>query len=232
MRLNRFLRSQCSLSRKAVRSLLAEGRVEVDGCRVMDGEQHVTSFSTISLDGEVLQTGKPCYLMLNKPAGIVSATQHPQHSTVIDLIALELREGLHLAGRLDLNTTGLVLLSNDGLWTKRVTRPELKVDKVYLVETEQPVTQEYVETFSQGIYFSFEDLTTAPATLQLLESHRCRLTLSEGRYHQVKRMFGYFDNRVTALHRERIGAIVLDPQLSPGEYRSLTDAEIASVGVL
>lgn len=97
------------------------------------------------------------------------------------------------------------------------------------MRTERPITEEYVEVFARGMYFAYENLTTLPAELQLLDSHNARLTLYEGRYHQVKRMFGHFRNRVLDLHRERMGEIVLDPALAPGEYRPLSPAEIASV---
>ena len=122
-----------------------------------------------------------------------------------------------------------MLLSNDGHWSRRITLPEQRKPKVYRVDTEQPISEDYIEVFARGLYFAYEDLTTLPAQLELLGSHRARLTLYEGRYHQVKRMFGHFRNRVVALHREQMGEIHLDPNLAPGQYRALTAAEIASV---
>jgi 16S rRNA pseudouridine516 synthase len=146
---------------------------------------------------------------------------------VLDLIEEPDKADLHIAGRLDFNTTGLMLLTNDGQWSRRLTLPGNKLPKVYLVETAEPIGPEYVATFARGIYFAFEDLTTQPAHLELLGSCSARLTLTEGRYHQVKRMFGHFRNRVTALHRESIGPIRLDPALHPGQYRPLRSEEIA-----
>ncbi|WP_426416448.1 pseudouridine synthase [Aestuariirhabdus sp. LZHN29] len=229
MRLVNFIKKQCELGRPAARGLIAAGRVWVDGNQQRDGGFRVTPYNSIALDGELLQRGTPCYLMLHKPEGVVSATRHPDHTTVVDLVPAELRAGLHLAGRLDITTTGLLLLTNDGFWSKQLSRPENKVAKVYRVATEYPITAEYVQQFAAGIYFGYEDMVTAPAHLELLGECLARLTLHEGRYHQVKRMFGYFDNPVRALHRERIGELVLDPALAPGEYRPLTAAEISAL---
>lgn len=228
MRLDRFLSKRPDFNRQQVRQLLLAGRVAVDGQTERDGLREINGFNRIELDGQQLQAGEPArYLMLHKPAGVVSATHDPQHRTVLDLLPEAAREGLHIAGRLDGNTTGLLLLTNDGQWSRRLTLPGSKLPKVYHVETAEPIGAEYVETFARGIYFAFENLTTLPARLELLGSHSARLTLVEGRYHQVKRMFGHFRNRVTRLHRESIGPIFLDATLQPGEYRPLTTAEIA-----
>jgi 16S rRNA pseudouridine516 synthase len=228
MRLDRFLSKHPEFSRQDVRRLLLAGRVRVDGQPIDDGRREVNDFNRIELDERVLQPGRPArYLMLHKPAGCVSATRDPQHRTVLDLLPESERADLHIAGRLDGNTTGLLLLTNDGQWSRRLTLPGSKLPKVYYVETAEPIGAEYVETFARGIYFAFEDLTTQPAHLELLGERSARLTLTEGRYHQVKRMFGHFRNRVTALHRESIGPIHLDPDLQPGQYRSLSSEEIA-----
>lgn len=228
MRLDRFLSKRPEFNRQEVRHLLLAGRVRVDGRVIADGRSEINEFNRIELDQQLLQAGRPArYLMLHKPTGVVSATSDPQHRTVLDLLPEAERADLHLAGRLDGNTTGLLLLTNDGQWSRRLTLPGSKLPKVYRVETAEPIGAEYVETFARGIYFAFEDLTTLPALLEILDSHSARLTLVEGRYHQVKRMFGHFRNRVTRLHRESIGPIQLDPALPPGQYRPLTPAEIA-----
>lgn len=208
---------------------MAGGRVLVDSVVVTDPRGEIGQFSRVELDQKVLQATPAKYFMLYKPAGVVSATVHDEHRTVLDLLREDDRQGLHLAGRLDLKTTGLMLLTNDGLWSRRITQPEKSFDKVYRVETQDPVPAQAAEVFRQGIYFSYEDITTRPARLELIDSHTSRLILNEGRYHQVKRMFGYFDNEVINLHRESMGQIELDPQLEPGQYRALTRAEIESV---
>ncbi|WP_375739816.1 pseudouridine synthase [Pseudomonas boanensis] len=228
MRLDRFLSNLAEFSRLDARLLLAAGRVRVDGQTVTDGRSEVREFNRIELDDRLLQVGKPArYFMLYKPAGWVSATEHPEHPTVLDLLDEPDKHELHLGGRLDLTTTGLLLITNDGLWSRRLTQPERKQPKVYYVETEQPIGAEYAETFAQGLYFAFEDLTTLPAQLEILDTRAARLTLHEGRYHQVKRMFGHFRNKVVRLHRESVGPLKLDPDMQPGDYRSLTAEEVA-----
>ncbi|HBX55515.1 pseudouridine synthase [Pseudomonas sp. UBA2684] len=229
MRLDRFLSNLPQLNRQAARQLLASGRVRVDGQVSHDGHTEVRVFSQIELDEQLLQAGKAArYFMLHKPVGVVSATEHPEHRTVLDLLAEPDPADLHLAGRLDLNTSGLLLLTNDGQWSRRATAPTGEHPKVYLVDTEAPIDTAYVDVFAQGLYFRYEDLTTRPATLEILAPRHARLTLYEGRYHQVKRMFGHFQNKVIGLHRVSMGAIQLDPLLAPGQYRALTAAEIAS----
>ncbi|CAG8866717.1 Ribosomal small subunit pseudouridine synthase A [Pseudomonas fluorescens] len=230
MRLDRFLGNLPCFNRQQIRLLLAQRRVRVDGQFVADPHVDVRPFSRIEVDGEVLQDGHPArYLMLHKPAGCVSATQDPQHPTVLDLLPAGLRDDLHIAGRLDYNTTGLILLTNDGQWSRRLTQPSTKLPKVYHVETEGEIGAHYAEKFREGIYFAFEDLTTLPAELVLLGPRQARLTIIEGRYHQVKRMFGHFNNKVIGLHRESMGPLVLDPALAPGAFRPLTPDEVASI---
>lgn len=230
MRVDRFLSNLPRFNRQQVRLLLVERRVTVDGVAVSDPHHEVREFSCVCVDDEVLQVGKPTrYFMLHKPQGCVSATCDPQHPTVLDLLDVPDKDELHIAGRLDFNTTGLMLITNDGQWSRRLTQPQTKLPKVYLVQTEQDITPEYAVTFAAGLYFAFEDLTTQPAELELLGPRTARLSIIEGRYHQVKRMFGHFDNKVIGLHRERMGPLVLDDALAPGEYRALTDNEIRRV---
>lgn len=230
MRVDRFLSNLPCFNRKQVRLLLVERRVTVDGMAVSDPHHEVREFSQVCVDDEVLQTGKSArYFMLHKPQGCVSATSDPQHPTVLDLLDEPDTHDLHIAGRLDFNTTGLMLITNDGQWSRRLTQPQTKLPKVYLVETEQVIGPEYAVTFKAGLYFAFEDLTTQPAELELLGPTTARLGIVEGRYHQVKRMFGHFNNKVIGLHRERMGPLVLDAALAPGEYRALTDDEIRQV---
>ncbi len=227
MRLDRFLSNLPRFSRKDVRLALLAGRIKVDGKTVKDPLQDIREFSHVQLDDEVLQVGKPArYFMLHKPPGCVSATVDPQHPTVLDLLQEPDKQDLHIAGRLDFNTSGLMLITNDGQWSRRLTQPITKLPKVYDVQTEQEIGEHYIEKFVEGFYFAFEDLTTQPARLTILGSHRARLSIVEGRYHQVKRMFGFFNNKVLYLHRESMGPLALDPALEPGEYRPLRQDEI------
>ena len=227
MRVDRFLSNLPQFNRQQARLLLIEKRVRVDGQIVSDPHHDIREFSRVELDEQVLQAGKPArYFMLHKPPGCVSATQDPEHPTVLDLLNEADKHDLHIAGRLDFNTSGLMLITNDGHWSRHLTQPQTKLPKVYYVETEQDITNDYITRFEQGVYFAYEDLTTLPATLELLGPRSARLSIVEGRYHQVKRMFGYFDNKVVRLHRESIGPLMLDSRLAPGEYRALTSEEI------
>lgn len=227
MQLDRFILRNSHLSQRQIRRLIVDGRVLVNGVIQKNTLHGVNAFTHIQINNVVLQANTPRYFMLNKPAGVVSATCHPQHKTVVDLFPDYVRKELHLAGRLDFNTTGLMLLTNDGLWSKNLTRPERKIPKTYWLRTEKPITNDYVALFAKGMYFSYEGINIQPAQLILLTATTARLTIHEGRYHQIKRMFGHFNNKVTQLHRESIGAIYLDTQLGAGEYRVLSNVEIA-----
>jgi len=138
---------------------------------------------------------------------------------------------LHAAGRLDIDTTGLVLLTDDGQWSHRITSPRHHCEKTYRVTLESPISDDTAAQFTAGVQLHNEKSLTKPAQLEVITPTDVRLTLSEGRYHQVKRMFAAVGNRVIELHRERIGDIVLDEDLEPGEYRALTEDEIASIGL-
>ncbi len=229
VQLERFIKLKSRFSLRQVRDLILQGQVRVDGCTTTDTRHPVHAFTHVELEGQTLQKVTPRYIMLNKPQGMVSATSHPDHATVIDCIKEPYSVELHLAGRLDFNSTGLLVLSNDGQWSRKLTQPELKRAKTYLVTTEDPITTEYQKMFASGMYFKFEGISLQPASLDIISTHQARLTIYEGRYHQIKRMFGHFDNKVTSLHRESMGCICLDTSLKPGEYRHLSVAEVDSL---
>ena len=212
-----------------MRLLLAQGRVEVDGERASDVGHIITAFSHVSVDGKISQNRVRRYLMLNKPAGVVSATVDTQHTTVIDLLTQNYRAELHIVGRLDFNATGLVLLTNDGRWSQKISQPGSKLLKRYRVTVENPLTPEYVSEFQRGMYFSYEDITTRPAELTILSDYSAEVGLVEGRYHQLKRMFGRFDNKVLSIHRIAVGVLQLDDQLLAGQSRDLTVAEVGLI---
>lgn len=222
MKLDRFIARQSHRGRTEAHRLLAARRVKVNGAIITNGQHEIDRFCAIELDDAILQhPERALYLMLHKPAGYVSATTDAEHPTVLDLIDDPDQHTLHLVGRLDRSTTGLVLLTNDGRWSKALMEATNKVPKTYLVETAEPIAPEAVELFARGFYFHTEDITTLPAELVILNERTARLTLHEGRYHQVKRMFHRVQNRVTALHRERIGGIALPDDLSPGQWREV-----------
>jgi 16S rRNA pseudouridine516 synthase len=226
MRLDRFLTRSTDFTRHEVWQMLAAQRITVFGKIERDRHREISEFTEVALDGGILQNRRAVYLMLNKPAGYLSATSDPQHPTVIELLNDPLRHELHLAGRLDRASTGLLLLTNDGKWSRSVTEPEQEIDKIYRVTTRDPISDETSAIFQRGIYFAFEDLTTRPAELRIVNSHEAVLSIHEGRYHQVKRMFHAVGNKVLSLHRESIGPLVLDPNLAPGDSRPLTSEEI------
>lgn len=230
MKLTRVLSNRDGISRKQANALISSGRVTVNSEICRDPAREVDRFARVVLDGEEIRPGSRAhYLMLHKPAGYLSATTDTTHTTVMALIPPELHPGLHIAGRLDRASTGLLILSNDGLWSRRLTEPKIRIPKVYRVTTASPVSADTAERFAEGIWFEFEQLRTSPAQLECLGPREARVTIYEGRYHQVKRMFHAVGNRVTSLHRERMGTIVLDNNLPEGAWRPLTTEEVASV---
>lgn len=229
MKLDKFLKTYTNMSIQSARNAISQGIVRVNDVTIKDLQFKVGKFTRVCLAEAVIQDNTAHYFMLNKPAGVVSSTLHDEHLTVLDSISLAYKHELHLAGRLDFNTTGLIVLTNNGIWSRHLTQPEKKIPKVYSVETENPMTTDYIERFASGMYFPYENITLKPAKLEILSDYKARLTIYEGRYHQVKRMFGFYDNKVTVLHRESMGDIVLDKSLACGEFRQLTTSEIASV---
>ncbi|MBS8240934.1 pseudouridine synthase [Marinobacter lipolyticus] len=230
MKLSRILSNQNGVSRKQANRLIAAGLATVNGQVCTDAATEVDRFASVVVEGKTLQAGEPAiYLMLHKPAGYLSATEDDEHPTVMELLAPDLRPGLHIAGRLDRASTGLLILTNDGLWSRRLTEPRIKLPKIYRVSTAYPISPETAQRFAEGIWFNYEQLRTSPARLESLAATEARLTIYEGRYHQVKRMFHAVGNRVTALHREQMGAIRLDATLPPGAYRPLSRQETAGV---
>ncbi len=222
MKLDRLIAGHESMGRQASHLAIAGKRVRVDGVLVTDSHHPVDRFTQVALDDAVIQQAeRALYILMYKPAGILSATKDEQHPTVIDLIEDPDKHTLHIAGRLDRSTSGLVLLTNDGRWSKRLMAAEHKVPKVYRVETAEPIGGGAVEAFAQGFYFHTEDITTLPAELVILGERSARLTLHEGRYHQVKRMFHRVQNRVVALHRESVGSLALPEDMQPGQWRAL-----------
>ena len=220
-RLDRFIRKHTSIAMGAVRLLVAQQKIIVDGQPAQSIHQIIGEFTSVSLNGVNLQNNTARYIALHKPRGIVSATKDAKHSTVLDLLPQHERQGLHIVGRLDFNSTGLILLTNDGRWSKTINDEHKKVPKQYTVTVDKPITPDVIAAFHQGIYFSYENITTKPAGLKIISPFTAEVILTEGRYHQIKRMFGRFRNPVLALHRVSIGEIKLDDGLAPGESRSI-----------
>lgn len=228
-RLDRFIRKLTQKTPKEIRQLLLEKRIRIDGQIASTMNQQVTQFSVVCIDQHIIQYNVPIYLMLHKPKGVVSATKDNQHTTVIDLIHHERKHELHIAGRLDFNSSGLLLLTNDGNWSRRLSAPKNHIHKHYDVKLDKKVTPEYVAKFQEGVYFSYENITTRPAHLTITGDCTAQISLTEGRYHQIKRMFGFFQNQVLELHRVSIGHLSLDKNLKPGDSRLLTAEEVHAI---
>lgn len=228
-RLDRFIRKLTQKTPKEIRQLLLEERIRIDGKIASTMNQQVTQFSVVCIDQHVIQYNLPIYIMLYKPKGVVSATKDDQHTTVIDLIHHERKHELHIAGRLDFNSSGLLLLTNDGNWSRRLSSPKNQIRKHYCVQLDKKVTPEYVAKFQEGIYFAYENIITRPAYLTITDDYTAQISLTEGRYHQIKRMFGFFQNQVLELHRLSIGNLSLDKHLKPGDSRLLTFEEAHAI---
>ena len=206
MHLDRFLCKQADFSRKSVLKLLFQKQIKVNGVIADRRDFPVTEFCQIEISGKtIIPSSSARYFMMNKPAGILSATTDDIHTTALELLNDIDTSDLHIAGRLDRATTGLLIITNDGQWSKRLTElkdpTQKQIPKVYLVETAYAISPETAQRFAEGIYFSNEDFITSPAQIEMIDCCKARLTIYEGRYHQVKRMFAAVGNRVVNLHR-------------------------------
>ena len=230
MRLDKFIAENTGLTRSQATKAIRQSAVKINDEIVKNGATKVSQEDEIYFEDELLpwvEEGQ--YFMLHKPQGYVCSTDDPDHPTVLYFLDEPVAWKLHAAGRLDIDTTGLVLMTDDGQWSHRITSPRHHCEKTYLVTLESPVADDTAEQFAKGVQLHNEKDLTKPAVLEVITPTQVRLTISEGRYHQVKRMFAAVGNHVVELHRERIGGITLDADLAPGEYRPLTEEEIASV---
>lgn len=227
MRLDKFISHATGMPRDVAKRAVRKKSVTVNGETIKNAAQQVSPEDVITLNNRQIELRGPRYIMLHKPAGYVCATEDGDHPIVLDLLD-EDSAGLSIAGRLDLDTTGLVLLTDDGQWLHRVISPKRECHKVYEVQLQEPVSPETIEQFAQGILLRGEDKPTIPAECVSLPDNAAIVTLSEGRYHQVKRMFAACGNHVVALHRRQIGSVTLGADLPEGKFRDLTPEEVAS----
>lgn len=229
MRLDYYLANATTMSRKDAKQAISRGQVRVDGQPCRQSALHIVAGQQITLQGQPLLLPGDRYLMLNKPAGVVSATTDRDHLTVLSLLPAGQHSNLHVAGRLDIDTTGLVLLTTDGKWSHRITSPKVECGKIYRVELAEPMMAEAIQAIEAGLLLRNEVRKTRPARVVAVAETVIELAITEGRYHQVKRMMAAVGNHVVGLHRLQVGEIRLDPTLAPGESRPLTEQEIQSV---
>ena len=231
MRLDKFLCDSNIGTRSQVKEYIKKGQVTVNGQTTRKPETKVDEANdTIAFQGQSICYRKYAYYMLNKPEGVVSATDDNTAPTVVSLLAVPEQRALFPVGRLDKDTTGLLLLTNDGTLAHDLLSPKKHVDKTYLVTPQKPLSAEDIHRLESGLDIG-DDKPTAPAKAALTEDGNLLLTIHEGRFHQVKRMLQVIGNQVLRLERVRFGPLSLDPSLQRGEYRALTEEEIALLTV-
>lgn len=230
-RLDKIVAASGAGTRRQAREWIRHGRVTVDGRVVTDpGEKVAVGQATVTLDGEPLATG-PMTVMLNKPRGVITATADARHATVVDLLPEGWRRRLVPAGRLDRDTEGLLILTDDGDLCHRIISPRHGVEKEYVAEVDGPLPPGLAASFARGVVLD-DGYRTLPARLVPVRTEApgvARVTVTEGKYHQIKRMFAAHGLRVRALRRVRIGSLTLDPDLPPGGYRLLDEQERAAL---
>jgi len=230
MRLDRFLCETTDLTRSLAKKALHREEVQVDGEVIKNPATQVDASRRVTWNGEPLALVGLRYVILNKPTGVECSARRGLYPLVRELVDLPHVERLQTVGRLDVDTTGLVLLTDDGQWSHRVTSPKRRCGKVYRVTLAEPLEGEALDAavsqFAEGLWLEGEEKSTRPAELAMREPRVAELTLFEGKYHQVKRMFAAIGHHVQALHRESIGPLGLGT-LAPGEWRELSEAERA-----
>ena len=231
-RLDKLLASTGRWYRREAKALIKEGRVLVDGAPERSAEARADpAASLIQVDGEALSCGGYTYVMLHKPAGVLSATEDPRQGTVLDLLPKELRRrGLFPVGRLDKDTEGLLLLTNDGALAHRLLSPKNHVDKVYYARLDRPLGEADRAAFAQGMVLP-DGTQCRPAGLELIgDGSEVLVTLHEGKFHQIKRMTACRGSAVCYLKRIAMGPLRLDDGLEKGGFRPLTAEEVAKIG--
>lgn len=230
-RIDKLLSSTGRWSRREAKQLCRQGRVAADGVPVR-AEDKAPQGAALTVDGQSVELEQTVWLMLHKPAGLVSATEDPRQPTVLSLLPERYqRLGLFPVGRLDKDTEGLLLLTNDGALAHDLLSPKKHVDKVYYVETDGDLTPADGSAFASGITLA-GGYRCLPAGLKLLGGNRGEVTLREGKYHQIKRMLASLGKPVTYLKRISFGPLTLDPDLAKGEWRPLTEAEREALGAM
>ncbi|MDO4938687.1 MAG: pseudouridine synthase [Lachnospiraceae bacterium] len=231
MRLDHYLSAAGLGSRSDVKKLISKGLISVDGTTVKDSGYKVDELlSRITYNGATVSYAKNVYFMLNKPKGVISASRadlrNQDETCVVDLISEEKHRGMFPIGRLDKDTEGLLIISDDGILAHNLLSPKKHVDKTYYAELKSELSLSDKEHIESGIDIG-DDTPTLPAKIETINKTSVYITIHEGRYHEIKRMFEAVGNEVTFLKRISMGPLKLDPTLNPGEYRRLTDEELS-----
>lgn len=224
-RLDKLVCDIFKVTRKQAKSDILAGNITVNDIVVRKSSEHFMATDKIARLGIVGKYQKYVYIMMNKPEGVLSATQDRHTKTAIDLLPMEMRQrDLFVAGRLDKNTTGFLLITNDGDFAHNILSPKKHVLKTYVAKLREPIGSDAVERFAHGIKLS--DFTCKPAQLEIMELPYVKIKITEGKFHQIKRMFGALGNEVLALHRCCMGGLELDPSLETGQARYITESEL------
>ena len=229
IRLDKYLADMGLGTRSELKKDIRKGLASVDGAVIKDPGYALSGKEAVTFKGEPVLYEAEVYYMLNKPAGVITATEDRSQKTVLDLVDISRKKDVFPVGRLDKDTEGLLLLTNDGALAHRLLSPKHHVDKTYYARVSGRLVQADIDAFERGVYIMSEDYTALPAKLQILTSgdeSEALVTIQEGKFHQVKKMFDALGNEVLYLKRLSMGPLVLDEALKPGEYRRLTDEEI------
>lgn len=219
-------------TRKEIKQMVKKGIITVNDVTVKKSSEHIDENNdVVKIYDEVIEYRKYLYFVMNKRKGVTSHSNDPMHKTVIDDMGELCVFDLNPVGRLDLDTTGLLIITNDGKFAHNLISPKKDVSKKYKVTLRDKVDEKYNDTFEKGIKLMPEDIITKPATMEIIDDYNCYLTIKEGKYHQVKRMFEKVGNEVVELQRVQIGDFKLPEDLEEGDFRELTDEELKILGL-
>ena len=229
MRLDKYISNATDLSRTDAKRLIKSAVVTIDDVIANNPARKIAADEVVAIEGSAIKGAQNRYFMMNKPAGVVSVTKDHNNPTAIALMYEHRNDELQIAGRLDIDTTGLLLITDDGKWNHRLTSPRSDCAKIYTVGLAEPIGTDYEEKLAAGVLLDGEKHRCLPASMEQIDDYHLTLRIAEGKYHQVKRMFAALGNHVVSLHRFQVGDIVLDTELEPGDYRPLTNLEVASI---
>jgi len=226
MRIDKFICKSTELTRSEAKKVLKSGEVRVNGEVIKNPATQVHENNTIDIDGQVLTARTSRYIILHKPLDTICSNIDEVYPSILHYVEVDRAFDLHIAGRLDADTTGLVIVTDDGRWSHNIISPKKDCEKTYRVWLRNPAKESDIRDFEQGVQLQGEDGLTKPGVLVIVDEKEVLLTITEGKYHQVKRMFAAVGNKVVGLHRERIGCVELG-DLPLGEWRYLTEDEVS-----